>query len=65
MKKTSARNQNRPPADSAAPAGRRSGKGASSVVPYLAEARSSKPAPLEPLVEDSPPAPRKRPFWPW
>jgi hypothetical protein len=42
------------------PAGKRSGKGSSSVVPYLNEAINSRPAPLEPEGE---PPPRKRPFW--
>jgi hypothetical protein len=64
MKKTSAGKQPRP-SDGAAvpPAGRRSGRGASSVVPYLEEARSSKPAPLEPV--ENAPVPRKRSLWPW
>jgi hypothetical protein len=52
----------KPPDPAGAPPGRRSGQGAASVVPYLVEARSSKPAPLEPH-EDTPPAPRKRSFW--
>jgi hypothetical protein len=65
MKKTSARTLKRPPAEPAPPPGRRSGQGASSVVPYLAEARSSKPAPLEPLLGDDAPPPRRRSLWPW
>jgi hypothetical protein len=60
MKKPTASKPPGPPA----PAGRRSGKGASSVVPYLEEARSSKPAPLTPH-EDLPPSPRKRSIWRW
>jgi hypothetical protein len=43
-------------------AGQRSGRGASSVVPYLAEAVNSKPAPLAP-EDDQPPARRSR--WRW
>jgi hypothetical protein len=42
------------------PPGKRSGRGSSSVVPYLNEALSSRPAPLEP---EGDPTPRKRPFW--
>jgi hypothetical protein len=64
MKKSTAGKQPRPSdGNGAAPAGRRSGRGASSVVPYLEEARSSKPAPLEPL--EGPQVPRKRSLWPW
>lgn len=37
----------RKPARQLAPAGRRSGHGAKSLEPYLAEARKSRPAPLE------------------
>ena len=47
------------------PAGRRSGKGASSVVPYLSEQTNSRPAPLE-GGGGEPPPPGKRPRWrPW
>jgi hypothetical protein len=61
MKKPNASRSPRPPVP---PAGRRSGKGASSVVPYLEEARSSKPAPLAPQ-DEQPPASRKRSLWRW
>jgi hypothetical protein len=46
------------------PAGKRSGRGASSVLPFLNESLNSKPAPLDPLEEDREP-PRKRLRWPW
>ncbi|MES2938550.1 MAG: hypothetical protein V4864_12770 [Pseudomonadota bacterium] len=63
MKKSSPsdRNAQQPPGKLPA-AGRRSGKGASSIVPYLTEAANSKPAPLEPEA-DPPPARRSR--WRW
>jgi hypothetical protein len=46
------------------PAGRRSGKGSSSVLPYLNEALSSRPVPLEPEDEAQQP-PVKRSRWRW
>jgi hypothetical protein len=46
------------------PAGKRSGKGSSSVMPYLADQANSKPAPLEPHDEVKPP-PAKRSRWRW
>jgi hypothetical protein len=42
------------------PAGRRSGRGASSVLPYLSEQANSRPAPLD---GDDAPQPAKRPRW--
>jgi hypothetical protein len=46
------------------PAGKRSGKGSSSVMPYLSEEAQSKPAPLEPH-DDLQPPPAKRSRWRW
>lgn len=64
MKKTSPSDRDSHSSGKRAPAGKRSGKGASSVLPFLNEALNSKPAPLEPLEEDREP-PRKRLRWPW
>jgi hypothetical protein len=63
MKKTSPsdRRPQNPPGKLPA-AGQRSGKGASSLLPYLAEAVNSKPVPLTP-EDEAPPARRSR--WRW
>jgi hypothetical protein len=45
------------------PAGKRSGKGSSSVLPYLTEQVNSKPAPLDPVDDLQPPPKRSR--WRW
>jgi hypothetical protein len=45
------------------PAGKRSGRGSSSVLPYLNEQVNSKPAPLDPLDDLQPPPKRSR--WRW
>ena len=62
MNKTSPsdRNAQQQPAKLPA-AGRRSGKGASSILPYLQEAANSRPAPLEPEAEPPP----RRSRWRW
>lgn len=64
MKKTSPSDRDSNKTSKRAPAGKRSGKGASSVLPFLAETLNSKPAPLEPPEDDRDP-PRKRLRWPW
>ena len=56
------RNQ-QPGTGKSVPAGRRSGKGSSSVLPYLSEQANSKPAPLEPGDDLQPPPKRSR--WRW
>ncbi|MBA2674955.1 hypothetical protein [Ramlibacter sp.] len=63
MKKSSPSDRNpQQPSGKLPAAGHRSGKGASSIVPYLDEAANSKPAPLEPEAHQ--PA-AKRPRWRW
>jgi hypothetical protein len=64
MKKSSPSDRDSRSSSKRTPAGKRSGRGASSVLPFLAETLNSKPAPLEPLEEDREP-PRKRLRWPW
>lgn len=63
MKKQTPSDRNAQQTGKPQPAGRRSGKGASSVMPYLNETLNSKPAPLEPADDLQPPAKRAR--WRW
>lgn len=64
IKKTSPSDKNQSPGNAKPqPAGKRSGRGSSSVLPYLSEQANSRPAPLDPHDDLQPPPKRSR--WRW